>query len=89
MDAALYAASEGLRVVVLEIVAPGGQAGTSSRIENYLGFPEGISGAQLAESTYEQAVRLGAEILVGSELHEKRPVPPRAAGPAIDEAGAR
>jgi thioredoxin reductase (NADPH) len=69
LTAALYAASEGLRVVVLELLAPGGQAGTSSRIENYPGFPEGISGAELAESTHEQAVRLGAEILVGTELH--------------------
>src|SRR5262245_47226776 len=68
LTAALYAASEGLRVVVLEGLAPGGQAGTSSRIENYPGFPEGVSGAELAESTYEQAVRLGAEILVGVEL---------------------
>ena len=69
LTAALYAASEGLRVVVLEALAPGGQAGTSSRIENYPGFSEGISGAELAESTYEQAVRLGAEILVAAELH--------------------
>jgi thioredoxin reductase (NADPH) len=69
LTAALYAASEGLRVVVLEALAPGGQAGTSSRIENYPGFPEGISGAELAESTYKQAVRLGAEILVGLEPH--------------------
>ena len=68
LTAALYAASEGLRVVVLEVLAPGGQAGTSSRIENYPGFPEGISGAELAASAFEQAVRLGAEILVGAEL---------------------
>lgn len=69
LTAALYAASEGLRVVVLEALAPGGQAGTNSRIENYPGFPQGISGAELADSTHEQAVRLGAEILVGAELH--------------------
>ena len=68
LTAALYAASEGLRVVVLEVLAPGGQAGTSSRIENYPGFPDGVSGAELATSTYEQAVRLGAEVLVGVEL---------------------
>lgn len=68
LTAALYAASEGLRVVVIEVLAPGGQAGMSSRIENYPGFPEGVSGAELAASTYEQAVRLGAEILVGAEL---------------------
>jgi thioredoxin reductase (NADPH) len=69
LTAALYAASEGLRVVVLEALAPGGQAGTSSRIENYPGFPQGISGGELAASTHEQAVRLGAEILVVAELH--------------------
>ena len=57
LTAALHAASEGLRVVVLEALAPGGQAGTSSRIESYPGFPEGLSGAELAESTYDQAVR--------------------------------
>ena len=68
LTAALYAASEGLRTLVVEAIAPGGQAGTSARIENYPGFPDGISGAELAESTREQALRFGAELLVGAEL---------------------
>jgi thioredoxin reductase (NADPH) len=68
LTAAVNAASEGLSTLVLERVAPGGQAGTSASIENYPGFPQGISGAELAAKTYEQAVRFGAEILVGVEL---------------------
>jgi thioredoxin reductase (NADPH) len=68
LTAALYAASEGLRTLLVEALAPGGQAGASARIENYPGFPNGISGAELAESTYAQARRLGAEVLVGVEL---------------------
>ena len=68
LTAALYAASEGLRTLVIEALAPGGQAGTSARIENYPGFPDGISGAELAASIHAQALRLGAEILVGVEL---------------------
>jgi thioredoxin reductase (NADPH) len=60
----VYGASEGLRTVVIEREAPGGQAGTSSRIENYLGFPSGVSGGELASRALEQARRLGAEILV-------------------------
>jgi thioredoxin reductase (NADPH) len=67
LSAALYAASEGLATVVVERFAVGGQAGSSSRIENYLGFPQGISGAELAERAREQACRFGAEILVGRE----------------------
>src|SRR5581483_5837314 len=62
--AAVYGASEGLRTVVVEREAPGGQAGTSSRIENYLGFPAGVSGDELASRALQQARRLGAEILV-------------------------
>ena len=65
---AVYGASEGLRVAVLERQAPGGQAGTSSRIENYLGFPNGISGADLARRANAQARRLGAEILSPVEV---------------------
>ena len=64
LSAAVYAASEGLRTVLVERQAIGGQAGTSSRIENYLGFPGGISGAQLAENARQQAVQFGAEILL-------------------------
>jgi thioredoxin reductase (NADPH) len=68
LTAAVYAASEGLRTVVVERHAPGGQAGTSARIENYLGFPQGVSGAELAAAAHEQALRFGAEILVGVEV---------------------
>ncbi len=68
LTAALYGASEGHSTLVVEAIAPGGQAGTSARIENYPGFPDGVSGAELAESIYAQAVRLGAEVLIGAEL---------------------
>jgi thioredoxin reductase (NADPH) len=64
LAAAVYGASEGLRTIVIEREAPGGQAGTSSRIENYLGFPEGVSGDELSSRALRQARRLGAEILV-------------------------
>jgi thioredoxin reductase (NADPH) len=63
LAAGVYGASEGLRTLVVEPVAPGGQAGSSSRIENYLGFPEGLSGEELAKRAYLQANRLGAEFL--------------------------
>jgi thioredoxin reductase (NADPH) len=63
LAAAVYGASEGLRTLVIEDEAPGGQAGSSSRIENYLGFPEGLSGQQLAERALIQATRFGAELL--------------------------
>ena len=66
LAAAVYGASEGLRTVLIEQAAPGGQAGTSSRIENYLGFPSGISGGDLARRAVTQASRLGAEILSAS-----------------------
>jgi thioredoxin reductase (NADPH) len=68
LTAALYGASEGLSTLVVEAIAPGGQAGTSARIENYPGFPHGVSGAELAASIYAQASRLGAEIVIGAEL---------------------
>lgn len=63
LSAAVYAASEGLKTVVIERHAVGGQAGSSSLIENYMGFPEGISGSELAERAREQAVKFGAEFL--------------------------
>ncbi|MGH7246552.1 MAG: NAD(P)/FAD-dependent oxidoreductase, partial [Pseudomonadota bacterium] len=64
LSAAVYGASEGLKTVVLERSVVGGQAGSSSRIENYLGFPGGITGADLAERARDQACRFGAEILL-------------------------
>jgi thioredoxin reductase (NADPH) len=65
---AVYGASEGLRTLMIEQNAPGGQAGTSSRIENYLGFPSGITGADLAQRATAQARRFGAEILTAQEM---------------------
>ena len=64
LAAAVYAASEGLDVLVLESNAPGGQAGSSSKIENYLGFPTGISGQELATRAYTQAQKFGAQLLI-------------------------
>ena len=64
LAAAVYGASEGLDVLVLESNAPGGQAGSSSRIENYLGFPTGISGQELAGRAYTQAQKFGAEMMI-------------------------
>jgi thioredoxin reductase (NADPH) len=68
LAAAVYASSEGLRTLVLEAIAPGGQAGTTSMIENYLGFPNGISGSELATRAVAQARRFGAEILLARPL---------------------
>jgi thioredoxin reductase (NADPH) len=68
LAAGVYGASEGLSTLVLECNAPGGQAGTTSRIENYLGFPVGLSGADLTLRAREQAIRFGAEILVPAEV---------------------
>ena len=68
LAAAVYAASEGLRAVAIEAVAPGGQAGTTSMIENYLGFPQGISGSELATRATAQAKRFGAEVLLARRL---------------------
>lgn len=64
LASAVYGASEGLRTVLIESDAPGGQAGTSSRIENYLGFPTGVSGDELGSRALRQARRFGAELLV-------------------------
>ncbi len=68
LAAAVYGASEGLCTVLIEREAPGGQAGTSSRIENYLGFPTGVSGAELGLRALQQAQRFGAEIVVAREV---------------------
>jgi thioredoxin reductase (NADPH) len=68
LGAAVYGASEGLRTVLVERSATGGQAGQSSRIENYLGFPDGVSGAQLTSRARRQATKFGAEILTAREV---------------------
>ncbi|CAA9234767.1 MAG: Thioredoxin reductase [uncultured Acidimicrobiales bacterium] len=68
LAAAVYAASEGLRTVVIEKEAPGGQAGQSASIENYLGFPKGLSGADLAHRAVAQATRFGAEMLLARDV---------------------
>jgi thioredoxin reductase (NADPH) len=68
LAAAVYGASEGLKTVLLDSVATGGQAGTSSRIENYLGFPTGISGMELADRAAIQARRFGAQIIVPGDV---------------------
>ena len=67
LAAAVYGASEGLRTILLEREAPGGQAGMSSRIENYLGFPNGISGEELADRAFRQVNRFGADVVVTRE----------------------
>ncbi len=72
LAAAVYGASEGLRTLMIEREAPGGQAGTSSRIENYLGFPQGLSGSDLARRGVMQVKRLGAEILSPQEVKSVR-----------------
>jgi thioredoxin reductase (NADPH) len=69
LAAAVYAASEGLSVLVVETKAPGGQAGSSSKIENYLGFPTGISGQALAGRAYTQAQKFGAHVVVARRAH--------------------
>ena len=68
LGAAVYGASEGLRTVLVERLATGGQAGQSSRIENYLGFPDGVSGAQLTDRARRQATKFGAEVLTTREV---------------------
>jgi thioredoxin reductase (NADPH) len=68
LGAAVYAASEGLRTVLIERSATGGQAGQSSRIENYLGFPDGITGSQLAERARRQAIKFGAEVISARDV---------------------
>jgi thioredoxin reductase (NADPH) len=68
LGAAVYGASEGLRTVLVEKKATGGQAGQSSRIENYLGFPDGVSGAQLTDRARRQALKFGAEVLTARDV---------------------
>ncbi|MEU2001316.1 FAD-dependent oxidoreductase [Rhodococcus sp. NPDC019627] len=68
LGAAVYGASEGLRTALVERTATGGQAGQSSRIENYLGFPDGVSGAQLADRARRQATRFGAELITTRDV---------------------
>jgi thioredoxin reductase (NADPH) len=68
LGSAVYGASEGLRTVLVERVATGGQAGQSSRIENYLGFPDGVSGAQLTDRARRQAAKFGAEVLTARDV---------------------
>jgi thioredoxin reductase (NADPH) len=68
LGSAVYAGSEGLRTLLVERTATGGQAGTSSRIENYLGFPRGVSGAELASRARDQAVKFGVEVLTTAEV---------------------
>jgi thioredoxin reductase (NADPH) len=77
LAAAVYGASEGLRTILVEREAPGGQAGTSSRIENYLGFPQGLSGRELTQRATSQARRFGAEVVA---VREAASIEPR--GPA-------
>ena len=75
LAAAVYGASEGLDTVVVDSRAVGGQAGTSSRIENYVGFPTGVSGAELAERAVLQAQRLGARITTPAACRSIEAVP--------------
>ncbi len=89
LGAAVYGASEGLRTVLVERTATGGQAGQSSRIENYLGFPDGVSGAQLTDRARRQAAKFGAEVLttrdvVGLEINGSARSVRFADGTAID-----
>jgi thioredoxin reductase (NADPH) len=79
LAAAVYGASEGLRTALVEQGAPGGQAGTSSRIENYLGFPSGVSGADLARRATTQARRFGAEVIAHEVVGVRREDPYRVA----------
>ena len=80
----MYGASEGLATVVIERSAVGGQAGSSSKIENYLGFPKGISGADLAERARDQAIKFGAEILIGREGVRAEMLPGKGVGYLTD-----
>ena len=85
LAAAVYGASEGLRTIVVEQEAPGGQAEASSRIENYLGFPSGISGSELASRAHRQAKRLGAELIVARKIIR---IDPQSRRIVLDDEGA-
>jgi thioredoxin reductase (NADPH) len=84
LAAAVYGASEGLRTIMVESEAPGGQAGQSSRIENYLGFPAGLSGSDLARRATDQARRLGAELLT---VHDATGLRVEGAGRIVELSG--
>jgi thioredoxin reductase (NADPH) len=86
LAAAVYAASEGLDALVLEASSPGGQAGSSSRIENYLGFPTGISGQELAARAYAQAQKFGADVMIAKSAAELAGEP-EAYGVRLDDGG--
>ncbi len=86
LAAAVYGASEGLKTVLVEREAPGGQAGQSSRIENYLGFPAGLSGSDLARRATDQARRLGAELLT---VHEATALRTEGAARIVELSGAK
>ena len=81
LAAAVYGASEGLRTLLVERTAPGGQAGTSTRIENYLGFPGGLGGDELSARACQQALRFGAELLVARCVEAFAPAEPGSAAP--------
>ncbi len=70
LSAGVYGGSEGLQTAIIEKLAPGGQAGTSSRIENYLGFPNGVSGSELSRRAYAQAIKFGVEFISPTEVVE-------------------
>lgn len=89
LTAAVNAAAEGLSTLVVERVAPGGQAGTSTRIENYTGFPFGVSGDELAAKALRQAQRLGAEIVVTREVEHMNPLARTVTLDGGEEVGAR
>jgi thioredoxin reductase (NADPH) len=84
LSAAVYGASEGLTTILVERLAVGGQAASSSKIENYLGFPKGINGAELAERAREQALRFGAELLLGRAALRGEFVPGKGVGYLAD-----
>ena len=91
LAAAVYGASEGLKTVLIERTATGGQAGQSSRIENYLGFPDGLSGSQLADRARRQAEKFEAELITAAEVTAARDRRVGANGEAVGrrEIGAR